>query len=63
MANCLRCHSAEYITTQPPLSRTAWKASLEKMRGKYGARIPNEQEAPLLDYLAKVYGTESPTAK
>jgi hypothetical protein len=56
MANCLTCHSAEYITTQPPLARAAWKASLEKMRGKYGAQIPGEQEAALLDYLEKSYG-------
>jgi hypothetical protein len=63
MANCLSCHSAEYITTQPPLSRAAWKASLEKMRGKYGARIAAEQEPQLLDYLAKTYGTESAPAR
>lgn len=63
MANCLQCHSAEYITTQPPLPRAAWKASIEKMRGKYGARVPIEQETLLLDYLAKTYGTESVPSK
>ena len=59
MAHCLQCHSAEYITTQPPLGRAAWKASIEKMRGKYGATVPTETEAALLDYLAGAYGSPS----
>jgi hypothetical protein len=59
MAQCLQCHSAEYITTQPPLGRPAWKASIEKMRGKYGATVPPETEAALLDYLAGAYGPPS----
>ena len=59
MAHCLSCHSAEYITTQPPLARAAWKASLEKMRGKYGAQIPAEQDSALLDYLEKSYGPQT----
>lgn len=56
MAQCLQCHSSEYITTQPPLGRAAWKASIEKMRGKYGAIVPPETEAALLEYLAGTYG-------
>src|ERR1043165_2256962 len=39
IANCSLCHSADYISTQPPLSRAAWKATVEKMRLKYGAPI------------------------
>jgi hypothetical protein len=58
MAHCLQCHSAEYITSQPLLGRTAWKASIDKMRGKYGAQIPAEQEAELLNYLVKSYGSD-----
>jgi hypothetical protein len=56
MAQCLQCHSSEYITSQPPLGQTAWKASIEKMRGKYGAIVPPETEAALLEYLAGTYG-------
>lgn len=56
MGQCLQCHSAEYITTQPFLGRDAWKASLEKMRKKYGASIPAETEGTLLDYLVSTYG-------
>jgi mono/diheme cytochrome c family protein len=59
MAQCVQCHSAEYITTQPPLGREAWKASLQKMRGKYGAVVPPESEAALLDYLVGAYGPAS----
>ena len=58
---CLLCHSAEYITTQPPLARAAWKASVEKMQLKYGAPMPAEQVEALVDYLTKSYGPESAT--
>ena len=57
MAHCLQCHSAEYITSQPPLGREAWRASIAKMRSKYGAAVSPEAAAVLLDYLAGTYGT------
>lgn len=60
MQQCLVCHSSEYITTQPPLSRVAWKASVEKMKGKFGAQISPEQIESLVDYLAKSYGPPTP---
>jgi hypothetical protein len=56
MAQCLQCHSAEYITTQPRLGRNAWKASIEKMRSKYGAVVAPETEVDLLEYLVGIYG-------
>jgi mono/diheme cytochrome c family protein len=56
MAQCLQCHSAEYVTTQPPLGRDAWMASIQKMRGKYGASISPEAETALLEYLVGNYG-------
>jgi hypothetical protein len=56
MAQCLQCHSAEYITTQPRLGRNAWKASIEKMRSKYGAVVAPETELALLEYLVGAYG-------
>jgi mono/diheme cytochrome c family protein len=63
MAHCLQCHSAEYVTTQPPLAREAWLASIEKMRKKYGAAVPTEAEAPLLDYLVATYGKPATAPK
>lgn len=56
MAQCLICHSSEYITTQPALSPAAWKANVEKMQKKYGAPLPAEQVDALVDYLVKNYG-------
>jgi sulfite dehydrogenase len=60
-AQCLICHSAEYVSTQPPLSRVAWKASVEKMQKKYGAPLPADQVEAIVDYLAQTYG--APPAK
>ncbi len=51
-AQCLACHSAEYITTQPPLPASFWKASIEKMQKKYGAQLSPDQTQALVDYLA-----------
>ena len=55
-ANCMMCHSHEYITTQPPFTREQWKASVTKMQQKYGAPIAAEIVDALLDYLAQAYG-------
>jgi sulfite dehydrogenase (cytochrome) subunit B len=58
---CLTCHSAEYITTQPrdkPLP--FWKAEVEKMKKVYGAPIPDDQIGPLAEYLTRSYGTATP---
>jgi sulfite dehydrogenase (cytochrome) subunit B len=58
---CLICHSAEYITTQPPGKPLAfWKAEVEKMRKVYGAPIQDDQINPIAEYLARSYGSESP---
>ena len=56
VANCMLCHSADYISTQPPLTRTAWKAAVEKMRLKYGAPIATNKVDEIADYLAATYG-------
>ena len=56
VANCLLCHSADYISTQPPLTRTAWKAIVDKMRVKYGAPITTNRLDELIDYLTATYG-------
>lgn len=55
-ANCLMCHSHDYISTQPPLTREQWKASVKKMQDKYGAPILPESVEPLVEYLAASYG-------
>lgn len=60
-ANCLICHSPDYIQTQPPMPRKFWEAEVKKMREKYGAPTPEETVPTLVDYLAATYG--APEAK
>src|SRR4051794_30199276 len=55
-ANCLMCHSTEYVSSQPPMPRKFWEASVKKMKEKYGAPTPDAQVAALVDYLAATYG-------
>jgi mono/diheme cytochrome c family protein len=56
--NCLICHSADYIRTQPPMPRKFWEAEVKKMREKYGAPTPEEIVPALVDYLAATYGAD-----
>ena len=60
VGQCLLCHSADYVSTQPLLSRVAWSAGVQKMREKYGAPISTNQVEALVDYLVKNYGIERP---
>ncbi len=60
-ANCVMCHSAEYISTQPPMPRKFWEAEVKKMKEKFGAPAPEEAMAALADYLTATYGV--PDAK
>src|SRR5664279_2008157 len=55
-ANCIMCHSHEYITTQPKFTREQWKASVTKMQQKYGAPLAPENVDAVLDYLVRSYG-------
>ena len=54
-ANCLICHSTEYVSTQPPMPRKFWEATVKKMKDKYAALLPNDP-SPLIDYLTETYG-------
>ena len=58
-ANCIMCHSHEYITTQPAFTRDQWKASVAKMQAKYGAPLPPGNVDALLDYLVATYGKQA----
>lgn len=60
IANCSLCHSADYISTQPRLTRVVWKAEVTKMQQKYGAPISTNNVDALVDYLTKNYGKEPP---
>src|ERR1700722_11882802 len=58
-AQCLTCHSAEYVMMQPPLSLKTWTAEVTKMQQKYGAPLLTNQIAPIAYYLTVNYGTET----
>lgn len=58
--NCVLCHSVDYISTQPPLLRAQWTATVEKMRAKFGATIATNQVPGIVDYLATAYGRKDP---
>ena len=60
---CLICHSVEYVSTQPPMARAFWKASIQKMQQKYGAPIPTNNVERLVDYLAGNYGSAAVNKK
>jgi sulfite dehydrogenase (cytochrome) subunit B len=49
--NCLSCHSAEYVVSQPPLSKAVWTAEVTKMRAAYGASIPDADTEAIVNYL------------
>ena len=53
---CRRCHSADYISTQPSKKGKAfWGAEVQKMIKVYKAPIPDADAATITDYLATNY--------
>lgn len=58
-ANCVSCHSAEYMQYQPPTApRAYWEAMVKRMKTVFDAPI-DDADAPLIvDYLVKTYGNE-----
>jgi hypothetical protein len=56
---CTTCHSTEYVSSQPPLPRKFWEASVKKMKEKYAAPLPEDASA-LIDYLTNTYGAKQP---
>jgi hypothetical protein len=62
-AQCLLCHSADYISIQPPMNRATWAATVIKMRDKYGAPILPDSTNALVNYLVKTYGAEKTDSK
>jgi cytochrome c5 len=52
--NCLACHSAGMVLTQPRLSRAVWQAEVEKMRNTYKAPVDAKDIPAIVDYLASL---------
>jgi mono/diheme cytochrome c family protein len=54
--NCLACHSADYIATQPPGKGQAfWAAEVHKMIKAYKAPIDPADAETIIEYLSKNY--------
>jgi sulfite dehydrogenase (cytochrome) subunit B len=53
---CIACHSADYISTQPPKKGKAfWAAEVQKMIKVFKAPIADADAATITDYLATNY--------
>jgi mono/diheme cytochrome c family protein len=57
-SQCLICHSAGMVLTQPPLTKGEWRAEIMKMRSAYGAPIPDDQVDGLSEYLKNINGRQ-----
>jgi mono/diheme cytochrome c family protein len=58
-SQCLICHSAGMVLTQPPLKKDEWRAEIVKMRSAYGAPIPDDQVDDLSEYLKNISARQS----
>jgi hypothetical protein len=56
---CSTCHSLDYIVMNSSfLARAAWDAEVRKMMKVMGAPIPENDVAPIVDYLTQQYGAK-----
>ncbi len=54
--NCTSCHSADYVSTQPPqLGSKFWEAIVSKMVKVYHASISETDVKVIADYLSRTY--------
>ena len=49
--NCLSCHSAEMVMTQPRLTNAEWTAEVVKMRNVFKAPIDPADDAAIIAWL------------
>lgn len=57
-ANCLSCHSAGMVLTQPGLTKAAWTGIVEKMIHAYKAPVAEADVAAIVDYLQETRGAK-----
>lgn len=57
-ANCLSCHSAGMVLTQPDLTKAAWTGIVEKMVHAYKAPVAEADVAAIVDYLHEIRGAK-----
>ena len=60
-ANCVTCHSAEYMIMQPPnAGRPYWDAMTKRMKAVFKAPLDDAETSVVVDYLASTYGNKTP---
>jgi len=60
-ANCMTCHSAEYLLFQPPnAGRPYWDAMTKRMKAVFKAPLDDADIPVIVDYLTATYGTQTP---
>ena len=56
-ANCITCHSVEYINHQPLLTEKAWEKTVDKMIKTFGAPVADSaSRGAIIRYLVTVKG-------
>jgi mono/diheme cytochrome c family protein len=58
-SQCLICHSAGMVLSQPTRTEAQWKETINKMRSAYGAPIDAGQVDALATYLTRVVAADS----
>ena len=60
-AQCVACHSAEYMLYQPPnASRAYWDTMTKRMKAVFKAPLDDADIPEIVDYLAATYGNQKP---
>ncbi len=60
-ADCVSCHSAEYMIMQPPnAGRPYWDAMTKRMKAVFKAPFDDADIPAIVDYLAATYGNKTP---
>ena len=58
-ANCVACHSAEYMLYQPPnAGRPYWDAMTKRMKAVFNAPLNDADIPEIVDYLTATYGNQ-----
>src|SRR6516162_9785410 len=60
--DCLICHSAGMVLTQPSLSRAGWQSVVNQMRNDFKAPFAAEDERAIVDYLVNLGNVNTPAA-
>lgn len=55
-ANCVACHSTDYIVLQPRGDAKHWEGEVQKMIKVFGAPISEADAKLMVEYLAGAYG-------